>query len=100
MIAPGRQGLFYDLSKADKTRPQILAAASRAYDERITEHSFSYVAKAPAETVNSSRVLLPKEPSSIKANGEDIPANWDADSQTCLISFPNSPEGVRVEITF
>ncbi len=100
VIAPGRQGLFYDLSKADKTRPQILAAASRAYDERITEHSFSYVAKAPAETVNSSRVLLPKEPSSIKANGEDIPANWDADSQTCLISFPNSPEGVRVEITF
>lgn len=99
-IAPGRQGLFYDLTKVDKSRPQILAAASRAYDINVSRTGFSYVAKAPEETVNASRVFLPKAPARVKVNGEDVAADWDADSHTCFITFPNSPDGVKVEFLY
>ena len=99
-IAPGRQGLFYDLTKVDKSRPQILAAASRAYDINVSGTGFSYVAKAPEETVNASRVFLPKAPARVKVNGEDVAADWDADSHTCFITFPNSPDGVKVEFLY
>lgn len=99
-IAPGRQGLFYDLTKVDKSRPQILAAASRAYDINVSRTRFSYVAKAPEETVNASRVFLPKAPARVKVNGEDVAADWDADSHTCFITFPNSPDGVKVEFLY
>ena len=99
-IAPGRQGLFYDLTKVDKSRPQILAAASRAYDINVSGTGFSYVAKAPEETVNATRVFLPKAPARVKVNGEDVAADWDADSHTCFITFPNSPDGVKVEFLY
>ncbi|MEO6931597.1 MAG: hypothetical protein ABI151_08225, partial [Chitinophagaceae bacterium] len=36
-VAPGQQGFLYNLSRvADKRKPQVLAAASRVYDEVIT----------------------------------------------------------------
>lgn len=99
-ITPGRQGLFYDLTKADKSKPQILAAASRAYDISSTKSSFSYTAKAPAGTMNVSRILLPKAPTGIKADGKEIPVDWNEESHTCLVSFENSPDGVKVEVNF
>jgi len=100
-IRPGRQAMFFDLSLASDT-PCIIAAASRAYDVKISSHSFSYVAKAPAETVNSSRVLLPSNPVSVLIDGiESIDiCRWDENSSTCLITFPNNPDGVHVMISW
>ena len=82
----------------NKKKPHILASASRAYDLKHTDNSFSYVAKSPIETTNVSRVLLPKIPVSVLVNGVETfqSANWDEKSNTYLVGFENNPDGVPV----
>ncbi|MBR6905899.1 MAG: hypothetical protein IKN33_02980, partial [Selenomonadaceae bacterium] len=97
-LTPGSQAFLYDLRKAPKA-PAILAAASRAYDLQRTRRTFSYVCKAPAETYNVTRILLPRQPLSVLADGEPVAdCSWDSASRTLFLRFPNSPDGVRVEI--
>ena len=96
-VAPGTQALLYDIDKAGEA-PQILAAASRAYDEKKGPTSFSYTCKGPAETWNVTRILLPAPPVSILVNGETYLADWDKWSKTVFLRFPNSPDGVDVKI--
>ena len=96
-VAPGTQALFYDIEKAGKA-PQILAAASRAYDEQKSETSFSYTCRGPADTWNVTRILLPAPPVSILVNGETYLADWDKWSKTVFLRFPNNPDGVDVKI--
>ena len=96
-VAPGSQGLYYDLRKAPRA-PAILAAASRASEIRKTGRSFSYLCKGPLETVNVTRILLPRQPQSVKVAGAESAYEWDAASRTCLLRFDNAPDGVTVEI--
>lgn len=99
VIKPGSQALLYDVRRVDdRKKPQILASASRAYEEVRTSSSYSYIAKSPAETHNVSRVLLPAKPKTVKVNGEDVfdPLAWDSSSRTYLVEFENDPEGVSV----
>lgn len=63
-VPVGTQALFYDVAKAGKA-PRILAAASRAYDQKRTRRGFSYVCKGPADTYNVTRILLPSAPTSL-----------------------------------
>ena len=96
-LPQGTQALFYDVEKAGKA-PKILAAASRAYEEKKGKRSFSYVCKGPAETWNVTRILLPAPPMQVLVNGEACQAEWDEFSKTAFLRFPNNPDGVRVEI--
>ena len=96
-LAPGTQGLFYDIRKAPRA-PAILAAASRASEIRKSGHSFSYLCKGPLETTNVTRILLPRQPVSVTAAGKEIDRQWDSASKTCLLRFDNDPNGVPVEI--
>ena len=98
-LRPGQQGLFYDLSQAGKA-PKILAAASRAYDEKSNENSFSYVCKGPADTFNVTRILLPAKPAVVTVNGQKWEFDWDAGSKTVFLRFPNNPDGVDVTLTW
>lgn len=98
-LRPGQQGLFYDLSQAGKA-PKILAAASRAYDEKSNENSFSYVCKGPAETFNVTRILLPAKPAAVTVDGQKWEFDWDAGSKTVFLRFPNNPDGVNVTLTW
>ena len=96
-IPEGTQALFYDVEKAGKA-PRILAAASRAYEEKKGRRSFSYICKAPAETWNVTRILLPAPPTQVLVNGEACQAQWDPRSKTVFLRFSNNPDGVKVEI--
>ena len=96
-LAPGGQGLYYDVRKADRG-PRILAAASRAYGEYRCTRTFSYSCKAPANTENVTRILLPAEPVQVLVDGASCPFIWDPRSRTCFLRFPNSPDGVFVSI--
>ncbi len=98
-VVPGTQRFLYDVSKAPKA-PCILAAASRAYDITKTSHSFSYVCKSPSETVNATRILLPKKPSKVLINGITADFGWDEGSKTCFLRHDNLPDGVTVEINW
>lgn len=100
VVEPGSQSYLLDLSKVkDRKRPQVLCGASRVYDETVNGNSYSFTAKSPAETVNVSRVLLPKSPKEVRINGElHRECDWDAKSKTLLVPFENDPDGVKIEI--
>jgi hypothetical protein len=102
---PGEQSLLFDLSRvADKNKPQVLASASRIYDEKIDGKSYSFVAKSPINTNNSMRILLPSKPNTINVtdnNGTkitDVESSWDASSNTLYLGFANSPDGIKVTL--
>ena len=98
-VPVGSQALFYDVRMAGKV-PCILAAASRAYEEKRSGNSFSYTCKGPAETFNVTRILLPAKPVAVTVNGTDGEFEWDEFSQTVFLRFPNNPDGVQVTLTW
>jgi len=102
-VQPGEQAYLYNIERADNPKkPQVLAAASRVYDEKISKNSYSFIAKSPANTNNVMRILLPAEPKKVtvaEAAGNliaDVKRSWDSLGKTCLLQFENSPEGVKV----
>lgn len=105
IIKPGEQSLLYDLNRvANKKQPKILASASRIYDSKATQSSYSFIAKSPINTVNSSRVLLPSKPGKITVTDhdhqvvKDVKSSWDESSHTLYLGFDNSPDGIKVNI--
>lgn len=105
VVQPGEQSLLYDLSRvANKKQPKVLASASRIYDSRATQNSYSFVAKSPINTINSSRVLLPSKPGKITVTDhdgqavKDMKSSWDESSHTLFLGFDNSPDGIKVNI--
>ncbi len=105
-IEPGNQAFLFNINSVkNPSKPQVLAAAARVYDESITKTSYSFVAKSPLNTTNVMRILLPAKPartSVTDANGKVIPSKttWDEASRTCFLGFENDPEGVHVKLTW
>ena len=108
-ILPGQQGYFFDLKKISKKRPQVVAAASRQYDEQTTANSYSFVSKSPQNTTNILCLYLPKtykspritctdaEGKAVTYKARTIAAPAGACARHLLwLSFENSPDGVRV----
>ncbi len=101
-VNPGEQAYLFDINRiADKTKPQVLAAAARVYDETSTRHSYSFIARSPLNTTNVMRVLLPEQPretvvKGAKGEAVESTSTWDKQSKTCLLSFDNNPDGVNV----
>jgi len=105
IINPGEQAFLYDLSRVtNKTRPKVLASASRIYEENILGRSYSFVAKSPVKTLNSVRVLLPSQPIETKVtdskgqNIVDLKTSWDTSSNTLYLGLANSPDGIKVDL--
>ena len=99
-VNSGEQAFLFDIDAVkDAMRPQVLAAASRQYEEKVGERSFAFTAKSPANTDNVMRILLPKEPKKVKV-AATYQSEWDVKTRTLLLQFENQPEGVQVEITW
>ncbi|MFD2144720.1 hypothetical protein [Mucilaginibacter antarcticus] len=105
VINPGEQAYLIDLKRVtNKTKPQVLASASREYDEKAQGRQFSFLSKSPANTLNAMRILLPAEAKKITvtdSNGAaitDVKSSWDKSSNTLYLSFENSPDGVSVRL--
>ncbi|WP_199768595.1 hypothetical protein [Sphingobacterium sp. HMA12] len=100
-IQPNEQGLFVNIDHIkNKQQPQVLASASRIYDEVSAGHQYSFTAKSPINTTNISRILLPGKPKSVLVNKTEVfvEENWDTKTKTYLLGFENSPDGVHVAI--
>lgn len=107
VINPGEQSLLYNVNRvANKTKPQVLAAAARAYNEVIKPKSYSFVVKSPVKTLNSMRVLLPAKPKTTKVTDSkgqevtDVKTSWDASAKTVYLGFANDPEGIKVSLSW
>lgn len=104
-VQPGEQAYLFNIERAENPKtPQVLAAASRVYDEKVGKNGYSFIAKSPANTNNVMRILLPAEPKKItvtEAAGKlitDVKNSWDSSGKTCFLGFENSPEGVKVQL--
>jgi hypothetical protein len=105
IVNPGEQAFLFDINRVDdKNIPQVLAAASRTYNEKRGKNSYYFLAKSPINTTDVIRVLLPFAPKSTAitdAAGKEIPGttwNWDEKSKTCLLVFENNPKGINVSL--
>ena len=111
-VAPGTQAFLFDLRKANQRQPQVIASASRIYDEAVTKDSYTFVCKSPLNTTNRVCLLLPKQFRSVRISVNDAQghpvdhalttSDRSADSvagRLSWLTFENSPEGIRVTIT-
>ena len=106
-VTPAHQALLYNLGRVtNKKQPQVVASASRIYEEVVTANSYSFISKSPINTTNSVRILLPSEPKEAiltDSKGEklaDVKSSWDTASHTFFLGFENSPEGTNVKISW
>ncbi|NPE47618.1 hypothetical protein HPC41_14670 [Sphingobacterium sp. arapr2] len=100
-IQPNEQCLFVNLDHIkNKQQPQVLASASRIYNETSANHHYSFTAKSPINTTNISRILLPNKPKSVLVDKKEAfsEGNWDTRTKTYLLGFENSPDGVNVDV--
>ncbi len=73
---------------------------------KIMQNNFSFTAKSPANTLNSARVLLPSKPGKItvtSSSGQavtDVKSSWDQSSNTLYLGYENSPDGIKVNVTW
>jgi len=105
VIQPGRQALLYNLGRVEApSKPQVLASASRIYDEKFTTTSYAFTCRSPLHTTNVMRVLLPAEPKQFTVTDPegravgDLKTSWDASSNTCFLQFENHPDGMYVKL--
>ena len=83
--------------------PQVVAAASRQYDEVRSAKSYAFVSKSPINTINAMRVLLPAKPKTVSVKDEKgqpvtFEKSWDKQTKTLFLTFDNSPEGRAVSV--
>lgn len=108
-VEPGTQAYLYDLAKiADRKRPQVVAAASRQYDEKVTPQSYTFTAKSPLNTTNSMVISLPMKADGIQltavnAQGKNVQltrkeqlTNKGDKLNIVHLMFENDPQGVTV----
>lgn len=105
IINPGEQAYLLDLNRIEnKKQPQVLAAASRVYEEKTTKKSYTFLTKSPSNTMNAMRILLPSKPSEIILKDDvnqiitTFTSNWDEASKTCLLKFENNSKGISVQL--
>lgn len=106
-ISPGEQALLIDLDKVDdNTRPQVLAASGREYDEQVTDHSYSFYVRGREGSQGIMRILLPAKPTTTsvtnRTTGETISytSSWNKATKTLLLRFTNASDGVNVSFEF
>lgn len=102
-VSPGTQAFLLNLAMIKDNRPQMLAAASRIYEEKVGNNVYSFVAKSPAHTINVMRLKLPRKPEMVKALSGNIAIpitknSWDSATGTLLLELENRSEGVLITI--
>ena len=105
IVKPGSQAYLFNIEKVEnRMKPQVLASASRIYNEKTTKKSYSFLSKSPLNTSNVMRVLLPNTPKRCFITDTEMNPltdgkwEWNSLSKTCKITFENDPEGTIVNI--
>ena len=106
-VNPGEQAFLLNVDRIEnQKKPQVLAAASRVYDEKTGENGYSFTTKSPLNTTDVMRVLLPLAPKKCTISDhegnelKDALWEWDNKSKTGLLRFENDPDGIRVRFTW
>ncbi|MDF2441003.1 MAG: hypothetical protein JWN98_1987 [Abditibacteriota bacterium] len=99
-LSAGRRALLVDLNAFPRNRAGVVAAACRVRDEVVTPRSIRFHATGQSETNAVVRLLLPRPPRAVLMNGAPLPAqSFDYADGTLRLRFPNSIDGVSIEVT-
>jgi hypothetical protein len=98
-LLPGKRSLLLDLNKFYANRARIVAAACRVREETVKGKTLRFQATGIGDTEAVVRMVLPREPKSVRINGKPLaPSQYDFADGTLLVRFPNSVEGVQGEV--
>lgn len=110
-LTPGEQSYLLDLNKIEHKKAQVLASASRIYDEKVTEQGYSFCCKSPKNTTNIMCLYLPKdfkEPAFELTSKDgnhvsytlrhivDGPGKYN--KRLYWLKFENDPDGVSIRV--
>ena len=103
VVLPGRQAFLYNLERmTEPEKPQVLASASRIYQESFDGSTYSFIARGPIPMQSVMRVHLPRKAKQVKIENskerhiEGATAEWDALSKTYLVKFHNQEGGTKI----
>ena len=102
-LQPASRMLLVDLDKLDLTKPTVIASASKVLGTKVTSNSIRFHSEGPKDVMAATRIALPGPPKSVKIEGyaeSEVRSTWDSGSKTLLLEYPNSPDGVWVEVAF
>jgi hypothetical protein len=98
-LTPGLRGLYVDLDRFPRDRPRIVAAACRVRDEKVSGRSLRFRADGIADTPGVVRMILPRAPKEVLADGKPLPSTaYDWEDGTLRLRFDNTPDGVTIEV--
>lgn len=102
-LEPGRRALLRDLDFPGAGDPQVVAAACRVRpdEERSSAGALAFRADGIAETNAVVRISSKRAPAAVLIDGKPAaPEQQQYADGSLLLRFPNSPDGVAVEVRF
>ena len=105
ILEPGSVGLWYDVSRIDKSKnSEIIALSGRAEKIEYSQRTLSFISRSPSEMTVAARIWTKRPPKSItvKSGGvvTDLPFEYEPDSRTTYFTYPSNGEKVYVKVSF
>jgi len=98
-LLPGKRAYLFDLNASTAKRIGVVAASCRVRDEVVDGRTLRFAASGIAQTTAVVCVVLPRQPKTISVNGQAVaPGNSDFKDGLLHLRFPNSVDGVMVQI--
>lgn len=102
-LGPGERTLLYDLdwARGHGMTAKVAACGARVREEKAADSGLRFSVRGPQGSTGRARVLLPKEPVSVRTVPEiAVEQTWDAGSGTVVLTFPNSAQDIAFEVRF
>ena len=101
VLAPGSVGLWYDVSRIDRSAPAFLIAASaRAEHIAPAQRSFRFTLSGPSAMTAAVLVWTKRKPKSITVDGQRTAMRYDEDTGITYFTYPSEGRKVKVGISF
>lgn len=105
ILEPGCVGLWYDVSRIDRTQgSEIIALSGRAEKIAYGQRSLTFVSRSPSEMEVAARIWTCRPPKSItiqtKGQQQSLSFEYEPDSETTYFTYPSDGERVTVKIRF
>lgn len=99
-LEPDERAFLLDLTRVG-AGPEVLACAARVRGVSTGQDHIAFDTAGPADTTARARVRLPRAPQGVSTVPEvAVQQEWDSDSGTVLLTFPNTAQNVRVTVVF
>jgi hypothetical protein len=100
-LAPGQVALLRAFEPGQG--PEVLASASRITNVVARPDGISFGSQGPAATVASTRIALPRPPTTVSiidsgGAARQFEREWHTRSKTLLLRYENAPEGVSISV--